>query len=140
MVSASVIYSALLGVDLESPLEYEALVKAANPELLTVSSANFENQKQYLEAVGLSAEYREGVTATNLQAIYDALASGALILAGVDPAHAVVFHGINDKGELLVVDSECLAYRIGDNKAMTYPVVVQNTMLADEHFLIVTKN
>lgn len=140
MTSAAMIYSTLMGVDLSSPLEYEERVKAANPDLLTVSSANFENQKQYLEAVGLSAEYREGMTAANLQAIYDALAAGALVLAGVDPAHAVVFHGINEKGEILVTDSESYARGFGIYRAMTYPMFVQNMMLANEHFLIVTKN
>ena len=139
VVSAAMIYSALMGVDISSPEEYVAQVEAVAPDVSYLVSAFFTNQKQYLEAVGLSAEYREGMNAANLQAIYDALADGALVLAGIDEAHAVVFHGVTEKGELRVTDPQCYAYMLGDYRAHTYTMPIQNLMLADDHFLIVTK-
>jgi hypothetical protein len=78
--------------------------------------------------------------------MYDALADGALVISSVladassgSTGHVVVFHGINEGGELLVVDPSSPARNIGIYEAITYPMPVQNRVRAVDDFLIVRK-
>lgn len=167
-VAAAMVYSALMGVDLESPEEFVTAVGNANPNLLNVDIADWvigtdpngekdttwEELRQWLDAVGLQAEYVSSASPENVQSVYDALANGALVIARTvgDNAytnHTVVIHGINANGELLVVNSSSSARSIGIYEAATYAMPVQNMMRdaagaaatndVEDHFVIVTK-
>lgn len=158
-VAAAMIYSALMEVDMESPEEFVAAVGAVDESLLDLDIANGENDVtgggdfwgelvQWFDAVGLKAVVYNSMSAANVQAMYDALASGALVWARilgdyVETNHCVVFHGINSSGELLVADSSAASRAIGIYEAATYAMPVQNFMRDHgdyvDHFLIVTK-
>lgn len=167
-VDAAMVYSALMGVDLESPEEFVTAVGNANPDLLNMdisdgvigtdpngeSDTTWEELRQWLDAVGLHGEFVSSVSAQNVRTIYNALASGALVIARVvgDSSysnHTVVIHGINANGELLVVNSSSSARSIGIYEAATYAMPVQNMMRdtasaaatndVEDNFIIVTK-
>jgi hypothetical protein len=83
----------------------------------------------------------------NVQTMYNALASGALVWGRIladytDGNHCVVFHGVNSKGELRVVDPSAYSRVIGVYEAATYTMPIQNFMRDHgdiDHFIIVTK-
>ena len=141
-ICAAMIYSVFEGKDLSSPQGYIEAVRAIDPSLLDLDSRLMASQIQYLNAVGYSAELKT-CNAENLQTMYDALAAGALVISAVITTsgdHAVVYHGINEKGEVLVVDPTSYAYHFGDYRAWTYPAPIQNISNTTDRFLIVRKN
>ena len=113
--------------------------------------------ERYLEAVGYDVvRYAEFNTA-NLQAMYDALAEGALVinrcLAGTNKTadgwiasnHDVLIHGINAEGEVLCVEPSAPNSVLGAYEALTYAMPIQNRNRAAEGtdkdwFWIVRKN
>lgn len=150
IVSAAMIYSAFEDKDLTSPKEFEEVVRAIDPSLMDLEVTQMSNIKAYLEAVGYTVEHKV-YNAENLQAMYNALANGSLVLASADDGvsgdgwyHAVVIHGINSGGEVLVQDpsSGCVKYfdRI---ETTPYAIPIQNITgdnVTANGFLIVTKN
>ena len=110
---------------------------------------DISNTKTWLEAVGLSVAQYTGYNAANLQTMYNALKDGALIIASVDNGisddgwyHAVVVHGVNANGELLVQDpSNGVVKYQGLNETTPYAVAIQNLTMPTEgnKFLVVTK-
>ena len=152
-ISAAMVYSALMGFDMESPEEFVEIVRHANPELMDDTGDDIADDYDYyvgleawLEAVGLKVDRRTAYTADNLQAMYDALANGALVISRV-PAdylgnnHTVVFHGINTKGELLITDPAAPSSIVaGVYEASEYVMPIQNIVRgAEDCFVIVTK-
>lgn len=151
--SAAMAYSALMGVDMESPEEFVEIVRAANPELMDEAGDDLANINDFyatlgtwLEAVGLTVECPGVYTAESLQTMYDALSNGALVISrclgdGNGTNHAVVIHGINTRGELLVTDSSAPASNsIGIYEAHEYAIPIQNIARgAFDYFAIVTK-
>lgn len=147
-VAAAMVYSALAEVDMESPEQFVEAVGAANADLLNEDIADevdyLEGLQAWLEAVGLTVDRRTAYTAENVQAMYDALANGALVISQVcaGPSggyHMAVFHGINAGGELLVTDPATQATTIGVYEAATYSMPVQNMARPDDCFVIVSK-
>jgi hypothetical protein len=157
-VSAAMIYSALIGVDMESPEEFVSAVGAVNNSLLDLDIADGVNNTtgegdfwtelvRWFDAVGLRAVVYNSVSATNIQVMYDALASGALVWGRIladhtDGNHCVVFHGVNSDGELLVTDPSSYGSVSGHYEAATYAMPIQNFMRDHgdvDHFIVVTK-
>lgn len=158
VVSAAMIYSALMDVDMDSPEVFVAAVGAVDESLLDLDIANGELDNsggadhswtelaQWFDAVGCSTEYVPSVSAENVQAVYDALAGGALVFARVcagmdDGNHVAVIHGVNGYGEFLVTDPSSAGRQIGVYEAANYPMSVQNFMRDNggDHFMIVRK-
>lgn len=141
--AAASIYSTLEGKKLTSPEEFVDAVKNANADLMGFDINEFTTIKQWLEALGYTAEigtYSEA----GLQNIYNALSDGALVIggcltqAGID-GHAVLFHGINNAGELLVVDSDGQGKAILDYVVDTFAMPIQNMSASGDEFIIVRK-
>ena len=84
-------------------------------------------------------------TAESLQTMYDALANGALVISrvlgdSVGTNHAVVIHGINTKGELLITDPSAASREVGIYEASEYIMPVQNIVRGGaDYFAVVTK-
>lgn len=138
IVCAAMAYSALEGVDFSSPEEFTALVYAADASLMDVDPGSaIDGIEQYLAAVGYNATRYDEFNTENLQAMYDALAEGAMVihrcLAGKNNGnHDVLIHGINADGEVLCVDPGALSERIGEYEAITYSMPIQNRTRAAE--------
>ena len=158
LVCAAMAYSIFEGKDLSSPEEFTDAVYAADPSLKDVDTGNIiDGIERYLEAVGYDVvRYAEFNTA-NLQAMYDALAEGALVinrcLAGTSKTadgwiasnHDVLIHGINAEGEVLCVEPSAPNSFLGVYEAVTYAMPIQNRNRAAEgtdkdFFWIVRKN
>lgn len=146
LVSAAMAYSALAGVDMDSPAEFTEMAHGIDASLRTMEYDEMATTKAYLEAMGCTVTHRADYNAATLQEMYDALADGALVISSVladassgSTGHVVVFHGINEGGELLVVDPSSPARNIGIYEAITYPMPVQNRVRAVDDFLIVRK-
>lgn len=154
-VCAAMVYSALMGVELESPEGFVEAVGKANPELLKVDIADgvigtdpngekdtdFTELRQWLDAVGLHGEFCADASDENVKAMYTALAGKALVIARVAGGYAkstgygvhnVVFRGINANGELLVVDPSSAGRALGIYEAAVYAKPIQ-CMMRDEN-------
>lgn len=145
-VSCAMVYSALMGVDMESPEEFVEAVRKANPELLKVDIADgrigtdnsqpdteYIEMRQWLDAVGLKGTFYSSPSPENVQKVYEALANGALVIVRrlgdyTGGNHHTVIHGVNSKGELLAVDSSAANRAIGIYEAVTFAMPVQNMM------------
>lgn len=151
-VSAAMVFSALMGVDMTSPEEFVEIVRAANPELMDEASDDLASINDFygtlgkwLEAVGLTVECPGVYTAESLQTMYNSLANGALVITrilgdSVGTNHAVVIHGVNTKGELLVTDPASSSTQVGIYEAGEYIMPVQNIVRGGaDYFAIVTK-
>lgn len=151
-VSAAMVYSALMGVDMTSPKEFVEIVRAANPELMDEASDDLASINDFygtlgkwLEAVGLTVECPGVYTAESLQTMYNALVNGALVISrvlgdSVGTNHAVVIHGVNTKGELLITDPASSSTQVGIYEAGEYIMPVQNIVRGGaDYFAIVTK-
>lgn len=150
LTCASMIYSALEGVEIASPQEFEQVVREINPSLMGLDTKQMTNIKSYLEAVGYTVEYKIEYNADNLQIMYDALKNGALVLASIDDTndsnsmwHGVVVHGINESGEVLIQDPASYATLcFNKTELLHYAIPIQNitSKTLNDGFLIVTKN
>lgn len=136
-VCAAMVYSALKGVDMESPEEFVAAVGKENSALLNLDiddpGMGFSGLVQWLGAVGMQGTTYSSPSDNNIKAMYTALAGGALVIARVlgdnsGTNHVVVFRGINSNGELLVVNPSSFGRVIGLHDAISYAMPVQNMM------------
>ena len=145
-VSCAMVYSALMGIDMESPEEFVEAVRTAKPDLLKVDIADgiigtdasqpdteYTEMQQWLDAVDLKGTFYSSPSPENVQEVYNALANGALVIvrrlgdyAGGN--HHTVIHGVNSRGELLAVDSSAANRALGIYEAVTFAMPVQNMM------------
>lgn len=156
-VCAAMAYSIFEDRDLASPEEFTDAVYAADPSLKDADPAEWGNIERYFEAVGYTATKYTPFNAANLQVMYDALATGAVVIhrcfAGaiksaegwLDDNHLVLIHGINAEGEVLCVDPAAPNEALGVYEGITYAMPIQNRTRAAEGtekdcFWIVRKN
>lgn len=144
--SAAMVWSVFENKDVASPKEFEEAVRAVNPDLMSLRPSWLENLQQWFEALGYTVVHKAEYNAENLQAMYDALANGALVIATIDDAdggdtgdHAVVFHGINSDGEIRVTDPTSAEEMLGVYNAATYAMPIQSMASMYWGFLIVSK-
>jgi hypothetical protein len=146
------IYSAYEDLDMESPADF---VAAALEQDLTLAQRPLtykETYIKYLEAVGYTVETTNAATGNeltvgnDLQYMYDALAAGNLVILSVcigndaGVGHCVVVYGINENGELLVVDSDGKAQSSGVYGAYIHQMPVQNFAKSNFDFVVVKNN
>ena len=105
-----------------------------------------------IQALGYTTTMYDSIniTAEIYQAVCDALARGAYVLAGVstptdaDSGHMVVLYGINSIGEVLVVDSENTATTVlngcVDQGKLRYRMPYQNLTGPASTIIIVEEN
>lgn len=152
MCACAVIYSAYEGKDLAAPAEFVAAALAKDPTLAELPIGVKTTQIRYLEAMGYTVETvnaetgKELTVGNDLQYMYDALAAGHFIFLGVTVgsgavvSHCAVVYGINENGELLVVDSNGKACNSGEYNAYIHPTPVQNITRNICDFMVVKKN
>ena len=147
-VCEAIVYSTLENRDISSPKEFVDVVRAANSSLMDLDPSLLSSWKSWLETVGYTVTYKSTYNAENLQAMFDALAAGSLVISiadSNDPAnvglgHCVVIHGINENGEVLVLDPDPMGIKVGDYTCAPFAMHVQKFIAATAGFLIVTKN
>lgn len=140
-VCSAMVYSVLEEKEMASPQEFMDAVRAEKPALLSLNSQTIPNQIEYWDALGYDGTQKT-FDAENLQLLYDTLAAGTPVIVDVlqpSGGHMVVVHGINEKGEVLVVDPESTAYYYGDYRPMTYSITIQNLTDWGFSYFFVTK-
>jgi hypothetical protein len=142
---AAMAYSAIMDVAMESPEDFVEIVGNVDESLLDIvidqpsdPSEGFAELETWLNAVGLSTEVHYSNSNVDVQAMYNALESGKMVIArtygGYDGTnqvhlnHIVLIRGINKSGELLVVDPTSASSEIGIYDVATFPMPIQNIM------------
>ena len=150
--SEAVAHSIFTQDDTVTPLTYLDDVKdvmETPPDINTQASWPLYTVKERLTALGYivsDALYYNN----DLQTLYDALASEKLVIAqcinGDTNAesdgrsyHAVLLHGINEDGEVMVHDSAGWCYAVGVYEPITFSMPIQALTKADYRFYIVDK-
>jgi hypothetical protein len=147
-----------MGVDMESPEEFVDAVGAVDKNLINFDIADGVNNTTgegdfwgelvlWFNALNLEATIYDSVSAQNIQAMYNSLDNGCMVWARIlgdslETGHCVVFHGVNEDGEVLVVDSSAASREIGIYEAATYSMPIQNFMRDHgnvDHFIVVKK-
>lgn len=145
--SSAMIYSAFEGKYCSSPKEYVDAVFEAKSAFRDITPRTLDHARRWLgsEGVGYATTLYQPLSG-NLKVMYDALASGALVLLtvddddkGFDGGHVVVVYGINEHGELLVQDPSAMGATVGAYDVPPYAMPIQNIAHAAADFLIVTK-
>lgn len=137
-IAMAMAYSALMGVELSSPEEFMEIVYAANPALKDVDPSSEDCSAgnaivQYMTAAGFEAACYPASDDGCLQAAYDALAEGAVLLQHCIPGsgnsgHVVLVYGINANGELLCADPTSMTAKLGRYEAGLYSMAAKNRM------------
>lgn len=147
------IHSALSGKTYTHPDDFVSELAAVDGSFVTATGwpGEFENVGPVFEALGYKATvYTGAVTTESYEAMTAALARGAYVYAQisttgyVDSGHAVVIYGVNEGGEVLVLDSDVLFERyrptgISDD-VYVYRMPYQNLAGPESGFVIVEKN
>lgn len=147
------IHSALSGKTYTHPDDFVAELAAVDASFVSEDGwpGEFGNVQPICEALGYKATtYTGAVTTESYEAMLVALARGAYVYAQVsttgyvDSGHAVVIYGINEGGEVLVLDSDVLHERyrptgVG-NDVYVYRMAYQNLAGPESGFVIVENN
>lgn len=142
------IHSALSGKTYSSPKEFETELAAIDPALLTIKPNTNNNHLTIYRALGYDVtNYTQSITAEIYQELCNALADGAYIHVSIstagspDSGHAVVLHGINSIGEVLVMDSDMAGFSNTDlyDERFVYQIPLQNIAGPSSDFVIVRK-
>ncbi len=157
------IHAAITGKYYSDPRDFAAELKADGDlaKFLTTEywAGEFKNVSAMFEALGYRTEVHgladgDDLTTADYKAMVDALAAGAYVYAQVglynrwqdddfDTGHAVAIYGINELGEVCVLDSAIRheLYREGgfepDADVYTYTMPYQNLVGASSNFVIV---
>lgn len=129
------IYCGLKKIHWSTVYEMEAEVERKDPTWLDSFIPEMDaDAEEQMEKLGLSAiPYGLSDSATvatlnedNLQDLYDALAANKYVLMGYDEDfnHVVVIYGVNEKGELLVADSENASWTNGKREPLKYALPI----------------
>lgn len=103
-------YCGLHNIALSTVEEFENIVNGISPGLLNTFTKYPNNQKAFMESLGLNVVQYSNFDQTVVQALYDALAAGKYAIMSLNGktsnlSHVVTVYGINEKGELLIADS-----------------------------------
>lgn len=146
------IHSALSGKVYEHPDRFVEELAAIDGAFVTADGwpGVFANAGPAFEALGYKATVYTGqITKNSYEAMLAALARGAYVYAQVstvqnaDAEHAAVLYGVNDGGEVMVLDSDVMYERyrptgIGDD-VYVYRMPFQNLTGPESGFVIVEK-
>ena len=137
------IHSGFTGKEYSSPEEFKTEVEQINPSLSEVMPSKIADTITLLQALGYSVERHDGLNQDVLQKIYDSLKNGCYVFAelsnygNVNNGHAGAFYGVNDIGEILVLDSGAGRANAGFDDAETYRMPIQNLTGPNSTILIV---
>jgi hypothetical protein len=148
------IYSAITGVKYTNPKEFENAVAALpnGASYLSVHPGNQNGAEQALidlvQEEGYTAERITGtITQSDFQKVIDALSNGGYVFVSVSSmnnangGHAVALYGINSNKEVLVIDSDFLAFaQTGIYEAGLYRAPFQNITGPSSDFIVVRKS
>lgn len=123
-------YCGLHDISAESVEELENIVNTNYPGHLDTYTTLVNNAKFFAQGLGLTTETYKQFDQTVLQTVYDALANGKYALVGLvgtsySLSHFVLIYGINDYGELLVIDS-AVRYKDDMSKAAHLTIPYKN--------------
>lgn len=154
-VSAAVVYSAFEKLDMYSPEEFVEEMHEKDAGLSAMDVASVEPSvglTRLVTAMGYGFELYEEVAAASIQEVYTALKKGDLVIARIagdnnretdgtlnSTNHIVVFYGINENGEIMVVDSSAASSSIGIYEASVYTMPVHNLCRPGDFFMVVHK-
>lgn len=127
------IYCALHNLTFSSMLDFESYITALYPNFLNNFTTGSNTMEAQLESIGLSATSYNTINQSVLQTLYDALAQGKYAEVVVPTNyqntahHSTVIYGVNDKGELLIADSDPSFHGCGaPEKALKFSIPYQN--------------
>jgi hypothetical protein len=125
-------YCGLNNLELSSVIEFENIVKAVNPELWNTQKGTMATLIPMLQGIGLSASWYTGWDSEKLTTMYETLNNGgyAMVEVGSPSGHIIVVYGVNEKGELLCLDSEAKWYddtSVPDKYSLPFHKLVCNT-------------
>lgn len=140
-VVGAAIYSVYEQKDLASPEEFVEAVRAANPSLMILPVNEHPTIQRWFEALGYTVDCYYAGSKAAVQAIYDALAQGYLILSSsVIPyavsGHSVVLNGITENGELIACDTSAAAGNIGVYSSLSFTTQYQNFIVSGPIYII----
>ncbi len=141
------------------PKEFENELGALDPTLLSLNVGSVSNFERFLNVLGYEVAKFTGdtpITQDVLSQIYTALSEGAYVVYGmsrignslsqtaqtINGAHAGVAYGVNDIGELLVVDSGTATTALDasdDTSLCLYQIPLQNVTGPTSDIYIVRK-
>ena len=135
------IYSGLKKRPFNTVFDFEDIIKTfETPEnpLLSIQNGGMSKVKALLDGVGLTTEHYSSWNAETLTSLYNTLNNGGYAIAciGSTSAHAVVIYGVNENGELLVLDSE-RKYPYDTTKAKRYKLPFNKFICHTNEFLLV---
>ncbi len=144
------IYSCFEGVEFNSPVQFAEEVIAKHTSLNTLDPRSQTAIKTIVEAMGYNDEAHEmyvndsGVdtgnifTSEDLKRIYDTLKNGGYVLLNRG-GHSIVLYGVNDKGEVLVADSDTSNYMLKEYDMLTYTMPLQHMTSNNNDYHLITK-
>ena len=146
------IHSAITGNMYATVKEFEDELQQTAPALLLEENHPKHDSKRiaFIEALGYKAEMHTGTLDTAAyQSICDALARGAYVYisigagTNVNDGHGVVLYGMNDIGEVMVLDSNYMMHTMHgsavEREFMTYCLPLQNVTGTTNEFVVVEK-
>ena len=151
------IYAAFEGVELTSPVQFAEEVIAKHTELKTLDPQKQNAIKTIIEELGYIDDFHEmyiddsgtdtgnRITSEDLKRIYDTLKNGGYVILAkgtsskTDGGHSVVLYGVNDKGEVLVADSDTSNYMLKEYNTLTYTIPLQNICSDKNDYHLITK-
>lgn len=154
-VSAAMVYSAYKKEEMFSPEEFVEAMYRADADLAKIDIAGMDSPEglvKLVEAMGCTYDLYESVTNTSISAVYAALKTGNLVIARIagdnnretdgtlnSTNHIVVCYGINENGEIMVVDSSAASSSIGIYEASVYTMPIHNLCRPGDFFMVVHK-
>jgi hypothetical protein len=136
------IYCGINNIVLESPIEFENIVDNINPAVRNTFESNQTYFANLMRNLGLTATLYTSSNQTSLQDLYNAVSGGGYACIEVGSGakttgHTIVVYGVNDKGELLVLNSSSDTYD-DRGKYMMLSIPYQNIVAPDSKLVIVT--
>ncbi len=145
------IHSAFADTPYASPVVFAEEVVSEDASLVSVDPSKGDNYHRFLAALNHKVTLIENAADPGaLETLYSALANGAYAIiamsgmgTAIDGNHAVVAYGVNNLGELLILDSDNGAHLLevyDDLKVLTSSLPIQNFTGPGSNIYIVEKS
>lgn len=120
--------------------EFEDIINATDPEFLNAYTGTTDQFVTLLNTLGVTATMYSSCNADVLTALYSTLANGGYAYVSVQAsgAHAVLVYGVNEKKELLCLDSDSFYY-YDSSKPALYKVPVYQLIDSSRKLILVNK-
>ena len=133
-------YSGLTGKAFSTVTEFENELNAIIPDWINLFDRTSTGVKNILLALGCSATQYNSWDKDRLEAMYNTLTNGgyAIVTIGTTGGHMITVYGINEKGELLCIDSE-KKYFYDSSKPAIYTLPFHKLIDDSGTFVLVSK-